>query len=411
MSGDRLARHPGNQALGVPQGAGAPECQGAAHDGASGGVARHLRVIRYVAGSLRRRWRKNLVVVGVYGLVILTLASVVFLTRSLTQESVAGLGGAPEIMVQRLSAGRHALTPVQDAEAFARIAGVQAVLPRLWAYHTDPASGETLLLRVPEDGRLRGYEARVGAELLRRRGLAAGGALRLRGYGGEPLALTISGGSPAVTPLESAALVEVSEAAFRALTGMPEGFATDLVLRVRNRRELGTIAAKIAEAQPAARPIIRDELVRTYTSVFNWRSGVLVAALLVPVLAFILFAWDKAAGLSPDERREIGILKAIGWETSDVVLLKCYEALGVSCAAFLLGGTLAAAGLALAGPFAVVPALLGWSTLYPPFRPGLAVGAYQVATLFCLVVSPYLVATVIPAWRAAATDPDLVMRA
>jgi lipoprotein-releasing system permease protein len=54
--------------------------------------------------------------------------------------------------------------------------------------------------------------------------------------------------------------------------------------------------------------------------------------------------------------------------------------------------------------------LLGWSTLYPAFRPALAVGAYQVTTLFFLAVFPYLVATVIPAWRAATTDPDLVMR-
>jgi len=39
-----------------------------------------------------------------------------------------------------------------------------------------------------------------------------------------------------------------------------------------------------------------------------------------------------------------------------------------------------------------------------------AVGAYQVATLLFLVVFPYLVATVIPAWRAATIDPDRVMR-
>ena len=374
------------------------------------GGHRHLRVVRYVAGSLRRRWRKNLVVVWVYGLVIFTLASVVFLTQALTRESVASLSAAPEIMVQRLSAGRHGLTPVQDAGPLTRIAGVRAALPRLWAYHTDQATGETLLLRVPEGRHLRDHEASAGAEFLRRRGMAPGGSLHLHAHAGEPLVLTISGVTPTATPLESAALVEVSEAAFRALTGMPEGHATDLVLRVRNRRELTTIAAKIGEGQAAARPIIRDELVRTYTSVFNWRSGIIIAALLVPVLAFILFAWDKAAGLSPDEQREIGILKAIGWETSDVVLLKCYEALGVSLAAFLLGGALAVASLALPQPFAVLPALLGWSTLYPPFWPGVAVGAYQVATLFFLVVFPYLVATVIPAWRAATIDPDRVMR-
>ena len=371
---------------------------------------RHLRIVGYVVGSLRRRWRKNVAVVGVYGLVIFSLASVVFLTQSLTQESVASLRSAPEIMVQQLRAGRHGLSPVGDAAALTRIVGVVAVLPRRWAYHTDPATGETLLLRVPEGSRLHEHEATAGAEVLRRRALPVGGVLRLRGHAGEPVALTISGVADTVSPLESAALVNVSEAAFRALSGMPDGQAMDLALRVRNRREVPTIAAKISESQPAARPIIRDELVRTYTSLFNWRSGVIVAALLVPVLAFILFAWDKAAGLSPDERREIGILKAVGWETADVILLKCYEAVAVSLAAFVLGAGLAVAALALPRPPAVLPALLGWSTLYPAFRPALALGAYQMATLFFLTVFPYLVATVVPAWRAGTTDPDLVMR-
>jgi lipoprotein-releasing system permease protein len=376
----------------------------------SHGLNRQLRVARYTIGSLRRRWRKNVAVVGVYGLVIFSLASVVFLTQSLTQEAVASLRSAPEIMVQRLSAGRHALTRIGDAAALTRIVGVRAALARLWAYHADPATGEVLLLRVPEGSRLREKEATVGAEALRRRAVPVGGVLRLRGHAGEPFELMVTGVAETVTSLESAALVNVSEAAFHTLTGMPEGHATDLALRVRNPREISTIATKISESQPAARPIIRDELVRTYTSLFNWRSGVIVAALLVPVLAFILFAWDKAAGLSPDERREIGILKAIGWETADVIVMKCYEAVAVSLAAFVLGAGLAVAALVLPRPPAVLPALLGWSTLYPAFRPAPALGAYQMATLFFLTVFPYLVTTVVPAWRAGTTDPDLVMR-
>ena len=374
------------------------------------GGCRHLRIVGYAVGSLRRRWRKNAAVIGVYGFVIFTLASVVFLTQSLTQESVASLRSAPEIMVQRLSAGRHGLSPVGDVATLTQIAGVGTALPRRWAYHTDPATGETLLLRVAEVGRLRAPEATAGVELLRRHGLAVGGVLTLRGHAGEAVALTITGVADTSSPLESAALINVSEAAFRTLSGMPDGQAMDLALRVRNRRELPTIAAKISEGHPAARPIIRDELVRTYTSLFNWRSGVIVALLLVPVLAFILFAWDKAAGLSPDERREIGILKAIGWETADVILLKCYEAVAVSLGAFALGAGLAIATLAVPRPSAMLPALLGWSTLYPAFRPAPALGAYQMATLFFLSVVPYLVATVVPAWRAGTTDPDLVMR-
>lgn len=374
------------------------------------GPHRHLRIIAYVVDSICRRWRKNVVVVCVYGLVIFSLASVVFLTQSLRQAAVVTLHGAPELMVQQLSAGRHALTPVGDAAALLRIAGVREALPRLWAYHTDPRSAETLLLRVPPDRQPGDREVTAGAEFLRRRGVPVGGTLRLATEAGVPFDLTVTGFAETTTPLESAAVLEVSAATFRALTGMPDGQATDLVLRVRNQRELPTIAEKISRVWPGSRPIIRDEMVRTYTSVFNWRSGVIIAALLVPVLAFILFAWDKAAGLSPDERREIGILKAIGWETSDVILLKVYEALAVSVASFALGTALAVAALALPPPLTVLPALLGWSALYPSFRPAVALGAYQVTTLFFLVVFPYLVATVIPAWRAATTDPDLVMR-
>lgn len=377
----------------------------------SGGLRRHARIGAYTLGSLRRRWRKNLAVAGLYALLIFTLASVVFLTQSLRSGAVGALTGTPEIVVQRLSAGRHGLTPLEDAAALAKIVGVQAAVPRLWAYHTDERTGEMLLLRVPESNGPTGRQATAGPEVLRRRGLAVGGVLRLRGHGGEPVALTISGVAQAATPLEAAAVVNVGEATFRTLTGMPPGQATDLLLRVRNPRELTTIATKISEQHPDARPIIRDELVRTYTSVFNWRSGLIVAALLVPVLAFILFAWDKAAGLSPDERQEIGILKAVGWETADVILLKVYEAFAVSLAAFALGASLAVAGVALPHPLALPHAVLGWSTLYPPFRPAAALSAYQMATLFFLTVFPYLVATVVPAWRAATTDPDLVMRA
>jgi hypothetical protein len=372
-------------------------------------LRRHARILGYVRGSLARRWRKNAAVVVVYGLTIFALAAAVFQTEALIDEAVGRLGGSPELSVQGLSAGRHGLVPVAELAALTRITGVRGGESRLWAYHPDPVTGESLLLMVPAGTPLGDGEARAGSELMRRRGIEPGGKLLLRDASGENRSLTLSAPTERRGAQESAALIQVSEGAFRALTGMPEGFATDLVLRVRNPRELATIARKIVRSHPAARPVVRDELVRTYASVYHWRAGVIIALLLVPVLAFVLFAWDKAAGLSPEERREIGILKAIGWETGEVLLLKCYEGMAVSVAAFGMGALLAA----LAGALARLPAvsaLAGWSVLYPTVPPSLAVGPFQVATLFFLTVVPYLVATVIPAWRAATIDPDLVMR-
>ena len=151
-------------------------------------------------------------------------------------------------------------------------------------------------------------------------------------------------------------------------------------------------------------------IARTYESIFDWRSGFVVAVLTAAVLAFAIVAWDKASGLSAEERREIGILKAIGWETSDVLLMKLWEGAAISLSAFAIG-LLAAYAHVFCTPFVLFrPVLQGWSALYPRFELVPFVDAGQIATLLLLTVAPYVVATVVPSWRAATVDPDAVMR-
>jgi ABC-type lipoprotein release transport system permease subunit len=179
---------------------------------------------------------------------------------------------------------------------------------------------------------------------------------------------------------------------------------------VRNPKELITIAAKISEMFPDARPIIRDEMARTYDSVFDWRGGLLIALFSMALFAFIILAWEKASGLSAEERREIGILKAIGWEISDVIAVKAYEGLLISFFSFSLGVVLAYVHVFLSSVFIFAPVLKGWSVLYPTFRLVPFIDPYQIAVMFFLIVMPYTVATIVPSWRAAIVDPDLVMR-
>ena len=205
-------------------------------------------------------------------------------------------------------------------------------------------------------------------------------------------------------------LVLLSENDYRDFSGLPSGQATDLAVTVRNPKELGTIAEKITRIYPDSRPIQRSEILRTYDAAFSWRSGLLLVIFSAAALAFAIFAWDKATGLSADQRREIGILKAIGWETSDVMLMKCWEGSVISLTAFLAGVILAYLHVFLGSASLFAPVLKGWSTLYPAFRltPYLDFG--EIVVLFLLTVVPYTVATIVPSWRAAVTDPDQVMR-
>ena len=182
------------------------------------------------------------------------------------------------------------------------------------------------------------------------------------------------------------------------------------MLQVRNARELPTIAAKIKQMYPDTRQILREEILRTYEAVFDWRGGLIIVVLSGVFFAFIILAWDKATGLSGEEKREIGILKAIGWETSDILLMKFWEGAVLSLSAFFMGIFLAYVHIFLGSSILFEPVLKGWSVLYPHFRLTPYINAYQIATVFFLTVIPYTVATILPSWRSATIDPDSVMR-
>jgi ABC-type lipoprotein release transport system permease subunit len=370
--------------------------------------SRQRNILDFTLSSLLRRKGKQAALVTVYTLVVTLVASVMFFTGAIRQEAAAVLKGAPEIMLQRIVAGRHDLMPVENIERASGVRGVTEAKGRLWGYYFDPALGANYTL-IARDSQKPGSIS-IGPGVALGRLAAEGDLLPMAAHNGQALNMRITSILPGESSLVAADLVLVSEKDFRHLSGVPEGYVTDIALRVSNKRELATIARKLTEAMPGMRPIIRDEILRTYESVFNWRSGIIIVLISGAVLSFIIFAWDRASGLSAEERREIGILKAIGWETSDVLIMKFWEGALVSLSSFGMGILLAYAHVFIFDSSIFAPVLKGWSTLYPAFRLVPSIDYYQVGTLFFLSVAPYTIATIVPSWRSATTDPDTVMR-
>ena len=237
-----------------------------------------------------------------------------------------------------------------------------------------------------------------------------GDLISLRGYGGLPILFTVQKILAGESELVSSDLILMSPTDVRALFNFPTGLATDLAVTAGNPRELPTIAAKIVEQFPDTRPILKSEVLRTYEAIFDWRGGLMVVVLGSAILAFIIFAWDKATGLSAEERKEIGILKSIGWESADVLLLKFWEGVVISLTAYLGGVLLAYAHVFFFSAALFEHALKGWSVLFPHYRLTPSLDAYQLTLLFFLTVLPYTTATLVPCWRAATVDPDAAMR-
>ncbi len=396
---------------------------------ASGRLGKHLKILEFALSSMLRRRMKNAGLVIVFGAVVFLLSSIVFLTSALRAEALAVLEGAPQLLVQRAMAGRHALIPLRYGETIARLPGVGAVTPRYWGYYYDIYTGANYTLLGIGDARLQAPGATalrlvegafiaprqrgvcvIGAGVARIRGARIGGIVSLRDARGWMQEYEVIGLFESPSRLLTNDLILLAEADLKALFGMPDDGATDLMIEVYNPREVANISRKILERLPDARPIGHAEILRTYETLFNWRGGLLLAMFLGAVAAFMILAWDKATGLSADERREIGILKAIGWETADILALKFWEGAALALVAFLAGVTAGYAHVFYFGAELLAPILKGWSVLFPAIDLEPRIEPYTLTVLFLFTIVPYIVATIVPSWQAAITDPDRVMR-
>ena len=384
-------------------------------------MTKHLKIIEYALSSLLRRKNKSLALIAAFTLTVSALSSILFLTTSLKFEASYLLSNAPDLIVQKNIAGRHDLIPIKYTEIIKKIIGVGTVQARYWGYYYDAlteanytvlgtgSSAKTLKLL---EGRLpvKENECAVGIGIAEVRNTESGGELILVNSQNTGVLFEVVGVFQAESSMMTHDLILLTNDAIINFFGFPTGKATDIAVEVYNSNEVQTVAKKVKRLLPDSRPITKSELIRTYDMVFHWRSGMMLTLFSAVVISFCILAWDKATGISAEEKLEIGILKAIGWDTSDVLALKFWEGLIISMTSFLVG--------TIAGFFHVfffkasilAPVIKGWSVLFPDFNLTPYFDIYQFFIMGFLTITPYVASTVIPSWKAAITDPETVMR-
>ena len=383
---------------------------------------RRLMILDYALSSLWRRRAKNFSIIAVYSFTVAVLASILLLTHSLKEEASRILSDAPDLVVQRMSGGRHDLIPVDYIESIKALPGVGTVKPRYWGYYYDALTESNYTLLGVDNGFTDGFglvdgslptgsgQCAIGAGVSRVRRVNVGDELILIDNTNTGVVFEIVGTFRADSSILTNDLVVFFSDDLVYFFGLPEGRATDITVQVFNESEVSTVAGKIKRMYPDTRPITRSELSRTYDAVFNWRSGMMLTMFLSALIAFAILAWDKATGISAEEKREVGVLKAIGWDTSDVLELKFWEGTVISLTSFLLGLIAAFVHVFFFGAPLLTPVLKGWSVLLPEFQLTPYVNLYQIFVMGFLTVIPYIASTVVPSWKTAVTDPEEVMR-
>ena len=384
-------------------------------------MKRQLALLDFAMGALRRRAGKSIALTLGLAFVVALFGSALLLTDALRREYARGAVAMPDLTVQQLVAGRPTLIDANVAERLGDIPTVRSVRARVWGYlyflavesnvtvvGLEPGEGDRLALSA---GRLprRDNEVAIGTAVSDMLALRVGDEIGIP-VEGEVRFSRVVGTFGEGTEARTADLIVTTPEHARRLLGVPEGMATDLAIDLTTPDEAAVVTARIAERVPGARVLDRRLLTRTYELTFDTRGGLLALLLLPALAAFLLLAWERLTGLGADERREIGVLKAIGWGTADVLAARMWESASIATVGTALGVVVAYLYVFVADAPGLLDALLGWSAIRPRMHLVPALDAVQAFSLIAAVVIPFVAVSVVPAWRAAMVDPDQATR-
>ncbi len=390
----------------------------------------NLFLFEYALSSLKRRGAKNVFILIIFFILIFLLSCVFFISNSIKYELNLTLKSLPDIVMQKLQAGRVQNINIDRISKIANIPGVSEVTPRVWGYYYFKNAGVNFSVvgvsRFSPNYKksIQKIVNKFDKKIFDKSDtmIVGDGVKKIleKNYynkyfdfiepNGGFKKVYIAGAFKGATSLESNDIILLSNKNARKIFGMKNNEATDITLRVPNPKEVAKIASKLELMYPDSRMITKNDLRISYNNIFDYKSGIFLAMFIIVLFTFFIIIYDKASGLSSDEKREIGVQKAVGWKIGDVILQKFYEASIISVVSFFLAITFAIFYVYILDAPLIRDIFTGYSVLKPAFKLPFVVDFQTIILIFFATVPLYLAATIIPSWVAATLEADEVIR-
>ena len=394
-----------------------------------GMLQKHKNLFFYAMYCLKTYKMRTITVFIVFVVATAMLSSVLFVKAGLDKEAEISVSLAPDIVVEYIHGGRITFVPTSYIENVSRIEGVEMVVPRVWGYagisvYTITVIGlDVSKMAIPyyqlaayvEKGRfLTPKDAGSGNVVI---GPLLAGMLKLD-VGDDMILLSeaveahrfhVVGILSGEKAIYTADLLIMSLEDARKFFKVPEDKVTDICVWINPRYTVDEVAAKISTL-PNSRVITQDMLLRGYKAAYAARGGFYTTIWVIMLVAAALVAYNQAITVGAQSRFEVGLLKAFGFTTLDIIEVRLIESLTLGLLSASLGMAIGIIYGVFFNAAGLAEVLYGWAFLPREFHVPIYIDPLTVFTLYAATVFPLLFATVIPAWLNAVTDPELAMR-
>ncbi len=388
----------------------------------------NIYLIEYAINSILRAKTKNIFILVIFSILVFLLSSLFLVTNGIKKELETTVHSLPEIIVQKQKASRVVDIPIIRADKILELKGVSSAIPRVWGYYYFANAGvnlsivgidqydiqykklfETLTNKFDFSDMSNSMIVGVGVKKILDKNYYKNYFNFIK-PDGKLEKIYIKGVFKSQTSLESNDLMLLNIDSARKIFDIKEDMATDIVVKVANPLEISNIAYKIKALYPDSRVITKVDLEVSYENIFNYKSGLFLALFIVSIFTFFMIIYDKSSGLSDEQKKEIGILKALGWKIDDILKAKFYESFIISFIAFCSGIIFSFFFVFILKAPILRDVFTGYSVLKPIFDIPFTFDMEMFALIFFLSVPIYISATIFPSWRASTLDADEVIR-
>lgn len=378
--------------------------------------------------NVRRQKLSSFCILFPLSFVIAVFSSFLFFRDGLLKDSDLASEVLPDLVVQSLVGGRAQSFSMSKLHDVCQLEGVSRVVPRVWGYVPVTHEG------TPFTFTLVGFDPSIDpspfGEIVGKgrmfkpgeTGVAVAGSILssfLKVTEGDSVAISddlgnsdkfhITGIFSSAVQIYSADIILVPLECARNHFGFKSDEISDLGIYLSDPTQAGVIASRIQSSYKGVRVISKNSIRTVIGQAYGSRTGFFQLAWTFLLLTVILCIFSQGANAGFHVRREIGILRAVGWGTIDVIALKAVEVTFLSFAAAVLGMTLGITYIKVGAP-GIKGYFMGWAEVFPPFSLPLYISVQSVVQIVVLGVLPLLAATVIPSWLVCTADCDEAIR-
>jgi len=337
-------------------------------------------------------------------LVVMTAfpGTLLLLTSAIETTAERLLERAPSIVVRQVSTYGWKPMPVSAVQLLEEIPGALSVEPRVWGLCSSDFGAVTAMTNLSQTSpdsipKPKAGEAIMGPGLP----IPESQTIILHAEKTIPLSISRSLDNTFSTFLSACVLIHEDDA--RELFTLPIGTCSDISMTFFHDTEaVAAIPEIIAKLPFPVQVSTKQDTLKLYSGNLAKWGGLSMMLLIPSLLAMFFFLWTQRKMMKM-EKRNIGILKMLGWTTIEITWSQILRSLLIGIPSCLIGCSLAY--FMVYGPNMTWPArfFLGWSDTYPSFN---LVPIWRILfELGGFIIVPYIASQLFPLFRSATTDP------